>query len=446
MFIGYETEMLEFKKTTGELKASMFDICAMLNKNCNGTVYYGITDDGFAIGQNVSDSSIRDVVRYIGESIQPKIVPTVERVNIDGKNIIKVSVSGHNRPYSAYGDYVIRVGTENRKMTTDELRRLIKNEDYSSHWEAEGTIKTIDDIDDDTLKVFYYDSINCGRLSLSEYDKERLLSSIDVLHNGIINNAGFALFGKQAKISLKLATYATKEKITFLDLKIINGNIYTLIDKAISYVMERINWSITIGAQKRTEIPEIPERAIREIVVNSFAHANYESTPEIEINVHPDHIEIYNPGSFPDELTPYDFIQRNIPSYKRNRLILDILFRSKDVEKSGTGFQRVNALCQENGLKWDYNKEAYGFNFVFYRMNIPVNIPVETDIKLNATETQVYDLIYSNLKITKNEISKRIGKSEKTVQRAIAKLEKEKMIVRIGSNKSGYWEITNSTK
>ena len=55
--------------------------------------------------------------------------------------------------------------------------------------------------------------------------------------------------------------------------------------------------------RKRKEIPEIPEEAIREIIVNAFAHADYETVPEIEIGIHPGKIERYNPGSFPDDIS-----------------------------------------------------------------------------------------------------------------------------------------------
>ena len=173
---------------------------------------------------------------------------------------------------------------------------------------------------------------------MKAYDKEKLLTMIDVLHNGRINNGGFALFGKNTKIGLKLASYATNNKVTFTDLKLLEGNIYNLVNIALDYVLNRINWRSKIGVRKRKEIPEIPEGAIREIIVNAFAHADYETVPEIEIGIHPGNIEIYNPGSFPDDLTPLDFISRNLPSYKRNKLILDILFRSKDVEKSGPSY------------------------------------------------------------------------------------------------------------
>ena len=305
--------------------------------------------------------------------------------------------------------------------------------------EEEITDKTLDDIDDAALIDFYNSAKRCGRLEMDEFNKEKLLVSLELVSNGYLKNGGYALFGKDAKIGLKLAIYATENKVTFLDLKMIQGNIYTLVGEALKYVLNHINWRVEIGSRKREEIPEIPELALREIIVNSFAHANYEVTPEIEIGIHPNVIEIYNPGTFPDELTPLDFINKNLPSYKRNRLILDVLFRSKDVEKAGTGFQRVNELCNSQNVSWTFRKEAYGFFFEFIRTNVRLNVQIKE--KLSETEQTVYNLLSLNKGISKAEISERISKSEKTVQRIIAGLLRKGLIRRVGSNKSGYWEI-----
>lgn len=257
-----------------------------------------------------------------------------------------------------------------------------------------------------------------------------------------LKNGAVALFGKKAEIGLKLASYATDDKVVFTYLKLVNGNIYNLINTAIKFVMENIRWNVDIGARKREEKPEIPEKAVREIIVNSFAHADYESTPEIEIGIHPGKVEIYNPGTFPDDLTPYDFINRNMPSIKRNKLILDVLFRSKDVEKSGTGFQRVNSLCIENGVTWNYRKEAYGFFFEFIRPNIYLNI--RTNERLTEQEEIVLKLIGSDKDISKKEISMKLGKSERTVQRIISSLISKGLIERIGTNKNGNWQLRDS--
>lgn len=434
MVIGNESETLEFKLTTGERKEAVESIAAILNKHCRGTLYFGVNDSGYVKGQQISDSTKKDISRIISESIEPKISPTIEVLVIEEKKIIKVSFSGHNRPYSVYGKYLTRVGTENRKMSRDELKRLIKHDDYSSKWEEELTNYRATDLDDEALFDFYHSAIDCGRLELKKYDKNKLLSTLDLVDNGYIKNAGYALFGKNTKITTKLASYATDNKVTFTDLRLVEGNIYNLVGIALDYVLSRINWRSEIGKRKRNEIPEIPERAIREIIVNAFAHADYETVPEIEIGIHPGNIEIYNPGTFPDDLTPLDFIAKNLPSYKRNRLILDVLFRSKDVEKSGTGFQRVNDYCNKQNVTWTFRKEAYGFFFEFIRTNVEINT------ELTNREQLVFNLINDNVGISKEEIALRIGKSEKTVQRIISSLMTKGVITREGSNRTGYWK------
>ena len=82
MNIGAEGENREFKKTTGEKKDAMDSIGAILNKHCKGTLYFGVDDNGYVIGQQVSDSTKRDISRIINEAIEPKITPTIESITL----------------------------------------------------------------------------------------------------------------------------------------------------------------------------------------------------------------------------------------------------------------------------------------------------------------------------------------------------------------------------
>ncbi len=161
MLIGKETEKVEFKLSTGELKEACEAICAILNKHKSGELYFGVDDNGYVKGQQISD-----VAKVIGESIEPKINPSIMRHVIDGKEVLKVDFAGANRPYSVKGMYLVRVGTANRKMPTDELRRLLTNDDYSSKWEYEPTEYGVFDIDDEALFDFYVSAVNCGRLEM----------------------------------------------------------------------------------------------------------------------------------------------------------------------------------------------------------------------------------------------------------------------------------------
>ena len=107
MNFGIEDEILEFKKTTGEINEATQSICAILNKHGHGTLYFGVLPNGEAKGQIVNDSTLRDVSRKIFETIKPQIIPTVRKMVVDGKDIVEVQFSGYDKPHSCKGVYYI---------------------------------------------------------------------------------------------------------------------------------------------------------------------------------------------------------------------------------------------------------------------------------------------------------------------------------------------------
>ena len=60
--------------------------------------------------------------------------------------------------------------------------------------------------------------------------------------------------------------------MSFIDSTIFKGNIFECIEEAYKYIAKTIHWRADIVGMERVETPEIPIEAIREIVVNSFAH------------------------------------------------------------------------------------------------------------------------------------------------------------------------------
>ena len=63
--LGIETETLEFKKSTGELKEAMHSICAILNKHQHGELYFGVKPDGTVVGQVVTEESLWEVSQKV---------------------------------------------------------------------------------------------------------------------------------------------------------------------------------------------------------------------------------------------------------------------------------------------------------------------------------------------------------------------------------------------
>lgn len=72
-----ESETIELKKSTSELKEAIISIVAILNKHQKGELYFGINNKGEVIGQDVSDKTLRDISKAISDNIEPKIFPNI---------------------------------------------------------------------------------------------------------------------------------------------------------------------------------------------------------------------------------------------------------------------------------------------------------------------------------------------------------------------------------
>lgn len=454
MNLGRETEYLEFKETTSELEAALIDICAMLNKHGRGVLYFGIKNNGDIQGFQIGDSTERDISRKIFESIRPQIYPDIETKMIERtKGYIKVSFEGTNLPYSAGGRYYMRVADESRELNPNELAQIIMTVNYKS-WERKASPVTIDQIDEKTLKEYFDDAVGCERLPKTKYNKKQLLEKLNLLSEDKkhLNNAGRYLFSNDEPIELKMGVFATDQKNTLIDINPVKGNIFQLLKEAENYIKKNIHWSVDINGLHRNEIPEIPVEALREIIVNSFAHADYLGWSKNEIDIHPGRVAIYNPGAFPDEFVPEDFVERDISSKIRNEIICDVLYKCRAVETWGTGLKKTYNLCKEAGVRVGYQKEVDGFWFFFFRNNDKRGTDDDTNIGternpdrmsnvLSELEMIILSEIEKNDTITRQELSKITGRSVRSIQRKLDSLKDKKRLERIGSTRSGKWII-----
>ncbi len=443
-----EDEHNEFKKTTGELNEAMVSISAMLNKHRKGRVYFGLKNDGTPHSFTITDSTLRDVSRKIYESIKPQLIPIIRTDYIDKVEVIIVDFEGDDLPYSAFGRYYIRIADEDRELSPAELRRIMINQEYEDNWGNRTSNQLIEDANDSTVKSFFDSAVSCGRMPKTEYDKNKVLSQIGVLNGNHLTNAGVYLFSKHKPISLKMAVFATEHKDTFLDINRVEGNIFEMIDEAFSYIVKNIRWRVEMSDEsvQRKEIPEVPLDAIRESIINSFAHARYDLPVEHEIDIFSNRISICNPGSFANEFEPTDFYHRDIRFYLRNEVIAKTLYLCKDVEAFGSGIKKIYTLCEDNGITVSYLNEETSFTIEFSRVdrnNEQLDGRINGGIKDRITEGElkILSLLSEHPSMTNKELAKASGKSERTVSRLLSLLKGKALIKRIGSNKTGYWKV-----
>ena len=130
------------------------------------------------------------------------------------KKVIKINFSGTNRPYSDKGIYYIRVADEDRILPTNELRQMFEYNKNDS-WDEKLTNFETEDVDLKQLFLFYKRSVSSKRLKDNDFDAKKLLIKLKLLKNDKLTNAGHYLFSKHNPITLKLAIFATDEKLTF---------------------------------------------------------------------------------------------------------------------------------------------------------------------------------------------------------------------------------------
>ena len=441
MNIGIETETVEFKKSTSEMKEAVISISSILNKHGAGVLYFGVKDNGDVVGQIIGKETQRDISRAISGNIKPSCWYEIElRSTNDGASFIEVSFRGNDAPYSAYGKYYQRFADEDKLMSDSELEILFlqRRKDYSE-WENRKSNCRIEDVDMPLLKKVIKEGNQSNHLKYEYKSKDDALNKFGLLLNDkkTLNNAGEVLFSKNKPVLLKLATFASSNKKTFVKLEHFEGNIFECIDKGIEYIGSQINYRIEFeGRSSRKELPEIPLSAVREIIVNAFAHANYDSNTAFEIDVFKDRVTIYSPGHFPRGYTPEDFASGTQKPVMLNPRIVEVLFRTGRIESFGSGFERTFLECSSEGVDYSYNETKSGFEFIFFRPLGHKNVQ-----EMSKTEKAVLEEIRKNNYITAKLIAEQIGKSEKTVYRAIKRLKEFGYIVRIGDDYDGHWEV-----
>ena len=98
-------------------------------------------------------------------------------------------------------------------------------------------------------------------------------------------------------------------------------------------------------------------------------------------------------------------------------------------------FNRVLKHYYDTGDSQGVKKVLYQAVVDFDSKNVPVNVPV------NSTEQALLEVIAKDPSVTYDDIAVAIGKTRKTVSRAIAQLKQKGMLQREGSDKSGFWRI-----
>lgn len=434
MNLGMENETTEFKRSTSELKEGIISLAAMLNKHGEGTLYFGVKNNGDVIGQKeLNENTVRDVSRKISEEIKPQIIPVISVEYYKDLKFIKVYAKGDNIPYSAFEKYYSRSYDEDKKLTPEGLRALINRDgepDFIALKPANNQNLTFE-----TLKNLY---TNHGlKINPNTFEKNIGLLTPDGKYNIMAE-----LLADKNDLDIKIVTFDGKTKAVMLK-RTEYGGVCLL--KAVQSVIDYMNvineTKVKVGGLQRIEEKYFDPDSFKEAWLNACVHNRWiENIPPV-ICIFDDRIEIDSNGGLPLALTKEDFFL-GISKPVNSRLLN--IFKALDfIDQTGHG---VPMIVDK------YGKGAFYISEHTVRVTIPINKNLlethpsdynhnESFNDLSETEYLIYSEITKNGKITRDEIESITGISPRQIARVIDKLKNNGYINRVGSNKNGYWKI-----
>lgn len=448
-----ESETLELKRSTSEMKEALVSICSMLNKHHHGELYFGVCNYGMVVGQQLNEKTLRDVSKSIADGIEPKIFPTVSKIIIDGKECIHVLFSGTSQPYYANGRAYIRVGDEDRRFSAKEIENMIlkKNKD-KMRWDTEPCKgASIDDIDDDTLNKFISLTKDSKRIDVTTETKEMVLKKLSLVTDGQMTNAAVILFGKQpgkffTNATVKCGRFKDEAKEEFIDMKDLNGNLFENLDKAIIFLKDHLRLSAKIEGLFRKEKWELPIEALREALINSLIHRDYFSNGFGYIKIYDSKIIIANPGRLPETIMMDDLYKEH-ESIQKNPLLARTFYYTGLIDAWGRGIQNIMRSLNSEGLEPPAFEESAGyFRIMFNRVNGKDWLSHNLVNRLVDNEVKVLELILKDGKATQKQMAATMGVSKVTIYNLLKNLKGMGIIRRIGNSRSGEWEVIDDAR
>ena len=145
---------------------------------------------------------------------------------------------------------------------------------------------------------------------------------------------------------------------------------------------------------QRREVYEYPLVAIREAITNAVLHRDYHyDAARVFVSIFADRLEVENPGGLFSGLSLADLGKRSV---RRNRLVADLLFRARYVERVGSGIPRIRQALQENGNP-PMEISASNFFAVTFRPRL------DTESPLSARQTRLFQFVAGRTRTTKEE-------------------------------------------
>jgi ATP-dependent DNA helicase RecG len=366
-----ENSGTEFKRDDLRPEHLAKEIVAMVNLH-GGKILIGVEDDRTITGIQRPDLETWIMDTVLRHYVHPMFIPYYEEVTLDdGKRVAVISFDkGNAKPYvlrhNGREEIYIRVGTTSRLASREQQLRLFETGEmlHSETLPVSGT--SLNDLDQARLSD-YIENIIGDKIPKDEAAWEARLKNLGLMVDGEDGRckctiAGLVLFGFKPHKKLYQSglhwmsfrgtdmDYKADDDI-FIDAPLLPlgkgklGEERNIVDSGlIEKIADRMKPFISdendsINEQFRREKKFFyPYEAIREAILNSFAHRDWTRALEITVVNYSDRIEINSPGALQNSMTLEKMLagQRSI----RNPIILETLRDYEYVDMRGMGVRR----------------------------------------------------------------------------------------------------------
>ena len=381
-----ENSGVEFKRDILQNHQLAKELVAFSNLE-GGMVLLGVDDDGTIAG--LTRKNLEEwVMTACRDKIRPGVIPAFQTIRDvePGKDVAVVRVPRggdvHSQWHENRNTYYIRVGSQSREPTPQELGRLFQQRGMfrADLRPVSGT--SIDDLDRRRLKDYF------GRVRQQDVPIDddiggwqNLLVNTEIMAEERVTLSGMLLFGNTPNRFLPQAgidaaafpgtekDYAAKERLTLrgpmTSLMGTDGEILErgLVEQAWEFVRRNISVTATLeDGVRRVERLTYPVEAVRETVVNALIHRDYLlSNTDIELAIYRDRMEVISPGKLPNGITPERM--RAGTRAARNQLLKDMMRDYGYLEHMGMGVPRkiVRGMNEHNQTDPDLIEEGERF-------------------------------------------------------------------------------------
>lgn len=433
---------IDIPKKQSALKA---EIVSFLNST-DGEIYLSVDDSGTVHYDLINEKKKKweEVLsNWIVNAFTPGVTSLIYIYPNETPFRIKI-FKGKERPYfykdgegfNTKGVYV-RVGSTKRLASFDEIQRMIRQNSQNDY---ERLLCHRDDLTFNYIENrFKEKSVPFDKYALSLMDK-----------NGEYNNAALLLSDQNPTIS-KFAVFQGTTVNVFLDKKEFTGSILKQLDEVLYFANLSNRKKITItGNPERDEYSDIPERALREAIVNCYCHRDWTLSGDIKIEFYDDRVQIFSPGSLPDGLT-LENIKMGMVA-KRNKIIVDTLDKADVIENYASGVRRIFEDYAGFKKQPEYYISDNGVIVTLFNRNYDVQDDGQNDgqddgqndgQKINSKDRleKIIKYIESDKNMTADRLKDLLNVSKRTIERDIEKLRKDNKIEYVGSAKEGYWIV-----